>query len=67
MITKRERELKEKGYHYYLSFDYLEDAKKTAKILRENSYYNNATVLTEQKNGIPYYSVWARRIVKKEG
>ena len=60
-MTQRERQLKEKGYHYYLGFDYLEDAKKTAKMIRNNSDYKYATVLTEQRNGIPYYSVWTKR------
>ena len=59
-MTQREKQLKEKGYHYWKSEEMLFTAKQTAKWIRDTFNYK-ATVLTEQRGGIPYYSVWVKR------
>ena len=58
-MTKAEERLKEKEYHYYCSAETLQEAKRIAKDLRGLGMY--ATVLTEQRSGIPYFSVWSKR------
>ena len=58
-MTKKEQTLKEKGYHYYCSCDSMHEAKRTSKDLRELGMY--ATVHTEQRSGVPYFSIWTKR------
>lgn len=58
-MTQREKELEAKGYQYYSGERYHENAKEVAQRLRKNGW--RATVLTEQRQGIPHYSVWFKR------
>lgn len=58
-MTRREIALTEKGYTYVKGVDAYEDAKAYAARMRNNGY--KATVLTETRNGVPYYSVWAKQ------
>ena len=58
-MTKVEERLKERGYHYYCSAETVQEAKRTAKDLRELDMY--ATVISEKKKGVYYFSVWTKK------
>ena len=59
-MTRREVNLSLKGYLYIKGHDSNEDAKEHAKRMRQDGY--RATVLTEERNGIYYFSVWAKKV-----
>lgn len=58
-MTQRERRLEAEGYSYTKGFDTNEQAKEKAKQMRRLGY--RATVLTEIRRGIYYYSVWIKK------
>ncbi|MBR5354665.1 MAG: hypothetical protein IK122_00875 [Alphaproteobacteria bacterium] len=58
MATKKERELSEKGYLYIKTFSTSVAAKKEAEHFRKNGFY--ATVHMITRNGVPYYSLYAK-------
>ena len=58
-MTYREKVLTEKGYRYHTGCNNNEEAKREAAYIR--GFGCKATVLTESRNGIYYYSVWYKR------
>lgn len=58
-MTQREIGLKADGYHYYNGYDTNAEAKEKALSLRSRGW--RATVITESRSGIGYYSVWTKR------
>lgn len=59
-MTQRERKLEAKGYRYTKGFYTNEQAKEKAKQMRRTGY--RATVLTEIRRGIYFYSVWSKKV-----
>lgn len=57
-MTQRERTLESEGYFYASGFATNEAAKGYAKKIR--GFGHRATVLTESRNGICFYSVWIK-------
>lgn len=58
-MTEKERILKLKGYRYDCGAVSHYSAVLKAKHFRQAGY--RATVVVEQHNGVPYYSIWTRQ------
>ena len=57
-MSMRERELESKGYVFWKSERTNEMAKARAAACRKHGW--RATVVTETRNGVPYYLVYAK-------
>ena len=58
IMTKKEKELENKGYVYWRTCDTPQQAKERAANLR--CYGFRATVYTVTRNGVPYYLIYAK-------
>ena len=62
-MTKKEKELIEKGYHYFKKCETRQQAKKCTAALRQNGFY--ATFYMETRNGVPYYLIYSKNICSR--
>ena len=61
-MTKKEKELENKGYIYWRTCDTPQQAKERAALMRSHGF--RATVHTVTRNGVPYYLIYAKQIEK---
>lgn len=60
-MTERERILKAKGYTYDCGCADHYSAVLKARVFRRQGYF--ATIVSESRRGITYYSIWSKKKV----